>query len=739
MRQKIEKITALLILLAAFITGCSSGRAPEGAEEGSYSGAVTGTDIVEGTERVKFVREDILDSLEIAVSTIHLTEHNGTFYCATEDGHAVAAVYPECELVYDASPFYIKGLAAVEDGLWVLETSSNFEDAQAPLLKKLSYEWDELLAVEINGEENISGAGVVADSDGYAYVETYSRVDTESEHFWYTSISVVSPDGEVSEIGFDYAFSNMFTGSDGEVFGWAIGPSRLYRISREKGSVDSEDLIEIPSFGAKDGTSYVCDGVNGAAATLCDSSGIYSLYEDGSVELIAGWTENKLANNTVFKIFTLSDGSYMCAGMSNGFGVSYSLFILTQTDSAEAAKETITLALFQDAASMNYASAITEFNAESDRYYVEAINYCEDRSFYDALTLLNTQIISGSGPDIICFDGRISPERYAESGWLYDLYGFMEDDAELKADDLVLTELMENNGGLYAVAADFMLMTWYTSLPELSGCVGWTYSEYKTMAEALPNGTVLANASQESFLKNCLRCYLPDAVDWEAASCSFNTDEFIEILELSSMAQEDEALDARLGYLTISSPLDLAKLEERMGPDVNIIGWPTADGGNGTVVYFYERFGILSQSGCPEGAWEFIKTVLKSQRATQLGSWSPVLKSAVYENIDILQNPGKIYEDSEITTDKAGSYYIDGALYEGAGDPREQEPIIAQEQADRFLKMLDDVKYVYAVDPNILTIIMEESQAFFAGDKTAEETAKLIQSRASIYISEQQR
>ena len=42
-----------------------------------------------------------------------------------------------------------------------------------------------------------------------------------------------------------------------------------------------------------------------------------------------------------------------------------------------------------------------------------------------------------------------------------------------------------------------------------------------------------------------------------------------------------------------------------------------------------------------------------------------------------------------------------------------------------------------ATNQAINTIIEEECQAFFAGQKTAEETARLIQDRAGLYVFEQ--
>ena len=40
-------------------------------------------------------------------------------------------------------------------------------------------------------------------------------------------------------------------------------------------------------------------------------------------------------------------------------------------------------------------------------------------------------------------------------------------------------------------------------------------------------------------------------------------------------------------------------------------------------------------------------------------------------------------------------------------------------------------------DDSITQIINDESAAFFSGSKSADETAKLVQSRVSIYVNEQ--
>jgi hypothetical protein len=50
--------------------------------------------------------------------------------------------------------------------------------------------------------------------------------------------------------------------------------------------------------------------------------------------------------------------------------------------------------------------------------------------------------------------------------------------------------------------------------------------------------------------------------------------------------------------------------------------------------------------------------------------------------------------------------------------------------------IMDNIGGVIRTDTELMKIIEEETAAFFAGSKTAEECAKLIQNRASTYVAE---
>ena len=61
---------------------------------------------------------------------------------------------------------------------------------------------------------------------------------------------------------------------------------------------------------------------------------------------------------------------------------------------------------------------------------------------------------------------------------------------------------------------------------------------------------------------------------------------------------------------------------------------------------------------------------------------------------------------------------------------------LTQEQVDDFKTLIDGATPGGAYDTDIQEILQDEAGAYFAGDKTADEVAKLIQNRVSIYLGE---
>ena len=61
---------------------------------------------------------------------------------------------------------------------------------------------------------------------------------------------------------------------------------------------------------------------------------------------------------------------------------------------------------------------------------------------------------------------------------------------------------------------------------------------------------------------------------------------------------------------------------------------------------------------------------------------------------------------------------------------------MTKEEVARLKEDISSVSHVYSYNENLIQIIQEEVAAFFSGQKTAEEVAGIVQSRAQIYVNE---
>ena len=60
-----------------------------------------------------------------------------------------------------------------------------------------------------------------------------------------------------------------------------------------------------------------------------------------------------------------------------------------------------------------------------------------------------------------------------------------------------------------------------------------------------------------------------------------------------------------------------------------------------------------------------------------------------------------------------------------------------QAECDQVMALYESIDTVTGTDEHVWSIVQECTAAYFAGDKSAEETAKAIQSRVVLYMNEQ--
>lgn len=157
--------------------------------------------------------------------------------------------------------------------------------------------------------------------------------------------------------------------------------------------------------------------------------------------------------------------------------------------------------------------------------------------------------------------------------------------------------------------------------------------------------------------------------------------------------------------------------------DIAFTGLPSTDGRGPSVTAGGSV--AISKSCCDlEGAKAFVKSFLTNESIYSHVSENPILISACRSNsIDIINLSNSFYEEQSKYTSEAelnsfGLYYCD------------------LEVADKYIDILKTADCNTSADANVMIIINEEIQAYFAGQKSIDSVIKIIQDRAQTVIDE---
>ena len=165
--------------------------------------------------------------------------------------------------------------------------------------------------------------------------------------------------------------------------------------------------------------------------------------------------------------------------------------------------------------------------------------------------------------------------------------------------------------------------------------------------------------------------------------------------------------------ISFGSTEEFLLLQQQYGSASSWKGYPSLSGEPYHKMSSQLRLSMNSASKNKEGAWAFLEFLLsrENQERSRLLASFPVRKDSFEQYI---RTPSQTAEPKEI--DAAAQ---DTALL--------METIQASHMDNRN------------IDDDVFRIVCEESEAFFAGDKTVEEVTGLIQNRVQLYLSERYR
>ncbi|NLV87448.1 MAG: extracellular solute-binding protein, partial [Clostridiales bacterium] len=624
-------------------------------------------------------------------------------YYGSDDSVSFEIINSNNKIIYTTSNGNLLNITGSSGCIWTAEAALDPTGGQSIVLKELTAYGGLIRTVNLDDIIAITG-----------YVEDMA-VDLGDNIFILadSKLYVIDDSGSLlSEITFDGGFPlGLVADAEGNVYANVQSPAgkALYSLDPKTGG--TAKLMELGEY-------TIHNGDEDYYLYLSNHEGLWGLASPDSdtYEPVIIWSECGINFVGLADVFPLDNSSYLCLD-SNG---AHTLMPAAPDEIVN--KASLTLACVSPLLN----EAVSCFNAENSNYWMSVRDYSQGGavSRSDAINLLNTDIIAGKTPDLILFaDISISP--YTEKGIMADLYDFLDSDPDIDREDFILLDKFETNGKLFYVSHSFSnLELVYGRYSDFGNRYGWTLDEFIEIQNSLKGGQeVFPRVSRAYFLECVMRGYLQEAVDWESGSCDFDNEDFISILNATASINPNiEEVPYNLYYLqtadelinnehitslgTLYSVSAIAETEREAGERLSIVGWPTIDGKCGTLLNVDYPIGICEASKNKDGAWAFVKHML-----TRSSLGIPICKERLSEEIE-----GCIVRPERL---------------------KEYPPLMSWDDSDRLFELLDAIEVVYEKNDNILNIILEESDAFFGGVRSAKETAGMVNSRVGILMAEQ--
>lgn len=389
---------------------------------------------------------------------------------------------------------------------------------------------------------------------------------------------------------------------------------------------------------------------------------------------------------------------------------------------------------------------VDAFNQAQDDYTVKVQNYDnKDAMFLD--------LVRGQGCDLLLLT-PLYLKTLSDKGGLEDLTPYLEKSEKVDREDLfdVVLEAGTAGGKLVGMMPGFSVQAILVE-KGYTREGGWTIEEYLALMDKYPDVPLTGNADPDWILEWVARelSALPESfVNWEERTCDFENEAFIQTIEMlksyvercrkpssdHSMSLADKLYQRVVQTMMVEIDYDLyfsgyLDIADAFLGSYELAGFPNQEGEARYPMPELDTsmplYGMNAASGKKEAAWLFLEYMLSEYQEKVESTWTegfPVRRSIVER---LLQEE----VEAEVTEE-----YLTTNFYTGERRPKRGR--FTEEDKEQVLYILD-----HATPPTILQslgtfvkILREELQAFLAGDKTAAETAHIIQNRMTTYLSE---
>ena len=473
--------------------------------------------------------------------------------------------------------------------------------------------------------------------------------------------------------------------------------------------------------------------------------------DTGKETKLLTWINCDVDGNSLSGVFPQENGDIVCltTEYGNEGGTTNYLISLVKTPYDQVPQKT-TLTLACTGLDYTVKNEILKFNRMDGDYRIEVRDYSEyntDEDYTAGNTKLITEIGAGAVPDILITNG-LPIDTFSARGYFTDLWSFIDADAELGGREALVEPFLNaisQDGKLYWITNSFNLVTLAGPSSIVGTEPGWSYAELYAALDQMPEGCEILSlgTTKQSVFDSICNLNLDSFVDWGTGTCNFDSEEFINLLKFTDLFpkdfdwenhewSQDDNDDVRikegrqlLMSLSVGYPSDLVYYKGYFEGGMTLIGFPDVPGSGSVFSTYSPGFAISETCKEKDAAWRFVSGFLKEDYQSYYGSYGFSVNRAVFD---------KSFQDA---LERESSNYV----MTDSGEMQEQKVRFTQEDMDMLMNVINNTQLFgqsYAsTQDQLQKIVSEEVSSYFAGEKSAEDVAAMIQNRASIYVSEQ--
>lgn len=389
------------------------------------------------------------------------------------------------------------------------------------------------------------------------------------------------------------------------------------------------------------------------------------------------------------------------------------------------------------------------FNRENGTYCV-ILEESEDPKDWYALGEYKSRtavgMATGTGADIIFSDAVANVDELMETGALEDLKPYMERDG-IQEEEYFPAAFgsWRREGRIYgANVAEDIAGLWIRE-----EVFGGKEPGIETLVDAM-----LAYEGEKAVFRQywdgqyILEYFLSGSkdlwgmVDWEEGSCDFEGGLFARMLEAAKRYADDETgtypvLAEDLLYLSDIYNYSAKMSSARMAAEGKLpVGYFFDDGCHMLVAEGNSRIMCISATAAnKEGAWAFIRYMLSEEAQLDYKNniGYPVHRGAFDQVMARIMEQGPIVENPN---GKGITYYGDGTYREMGREAYIALFTPTKEAVEEIRTMLEEAKPMPLRTAPLVRIILEETEAYFVGDKKEEEVIRAVENRVRLYLDE---